>query len=114
MKLQNLYVLVQDTDRAIDFYTRILPFKLHRRQDRYTILNLGDFWLGLLNEKFETEVKRGNNCVPVFQVDNVRAEYNRLKELGVNLLSEITELPDVFLFQFTDSEGNVLEMYQER
>lgn len=113
MKLRNLYVLVQDTERAIDFYTRLLDFKLLRKQDRYTILTFDEVYFGLLNEKFESKVSRGNNCVPVFQVVDIDAWFNKLKESGVKFVSEITKLPDVSLFQFYDSEGNILEMYQE-
>lgn len=114
MQLQNLYLLVQDTDRAIKFYTEVLGLELYRRQDRYSILKLNNTWVGLLNEKFETEpVIRGNNCVPVFKVDDLDHQYSRLKELGVKFETEITTLPDVKLFQFQDSEGNILEMYQE-
>ena len=69
MKLRNLYVLVQDTDSAINFYTSVLEFKLYKKEDRYTILQLDDVYFGLLNEKFEKNVKRGNNCVPVLKVE---------------------------------------------
>lgn len=116
MKLRNLYVLVKDTDRAIKFYTDILGFELHRKQDRYSILKLDDFWFGLLNESFEkNNVIRGNNCIPVFKVKDVEKEFARLKDAGVNLnQKEISILPDVKLFQFTDTEGNILEMYEEQ
>lgn len=113
MRLRNLYVLVQDTSRAIDFYTKILNFKLIRKQDRYTILLFDDVYFGLLNEKFEEKIIRGNNCVPVFEVEDINSWYEKLKENHVKFVSEITTLPDVILFQFYDSEGNILEMYQE-
>lgn len=114
MKLRNIYVLVQDTDRAIKFYTEILGFHLHSREERYTILNLDDVWFGLLNEKFEDDVKRGNNCVPVFEVNNIEQEYERLKRHDVTFVTELLKLPDVSLFQFYDSERNILEMYEKK
>ncbi len=114
MKLKNIYVLVQDTERAIKFYTELLSFELYRKQDRYTILKLEDVWFGLLNEKFQDGIPaHGNNCIPVFQVVNIEAEYTRLKASGVQFITDITTLPDVKFFQFYDSEKNILEMYQE-
>lgn len=114
MKLRNIYVLVQDTDRAIKFYTEILGFHLHSKEERYTILNLDDVWFGLLNEKFEDDVKRGNNCVPVFEVNNIEQEYERLKTNNIKFVTDLLKLPDVSLFQFYDTEGNILEMYEEK
>ena len=113
MRLPNLYVLVQDTQRAINFYTKLFDFKLVRKQDRYTILSFDEVYFGLLNEKFEEKTIRGNNCVPVFQVEDINAWYEKLKDNNIKFVSEITNLPDVSLFQFYDSEGNILEMYQE-
>jgi predicted enzyme related to lactoylglutathione lyase len=114
MKLKNIYFLVQDTNRAIEFYIKVLGMTLHRQQDRYTILKFDDMWVGLLNEKFsDTEVVRGNNCIPVFEVEDLNQEYVRLKDLNVKFLTEITILSDVRFFQFYDSEGNILEFYQE-
>lgn len=113
MKLRNLYVLVQDTQRAIEFYTKLLGFTLIRKQDRYTILSFDGVYFGFLNEKFERNVVRGNNCVPVFQVEDIHFWYTKLKKNRVKFAQEITTLSDVSLFQFYDSEDNVLEMYQE-
>lgn len=115
MKLRNLYVLVQNTEKAIEFYTKILGFELHRKQDRYTILEIDGVWFGLLNEGFiEGKTIRGNNCVPVLKVENVETEYARLQSAGVKFVTGIETLSDVKMFQFYDSEGNILEMYQEQ
>jgi predicted enzyme related to lactoylglutathione lyase len=114
MKLKNLYVLVDNTDRAISFYTNVLGFELYRRQDRYTILKLEDIWFGLLNQKFVNATHRGNNCIPVFEVENLQFEYERLKEAGVVFVTDIVELEDVIFFQLYDTEGNMLEMYEEK
>jgi predicted enzyme related to lactoylglutathione lyase len=114
MKLKNIYVLVEDTERATSFYTQILGFEHYRKQDRYTILKLDDVWFGLLNEKFlDGAPIKGNNCIPVFEVENVEQEYSRLEKAGVTFVTGVTVLPDVKFFQFYDSEKNILEMYQE-
>lgn len=113
MKLRNIYVLVQDTNRAITFYTTVLGFKLYKIEDRYTILQLDDVYFGLLNEKYEKTVKRGNNCVPVLKVENVDEWYKILQETKTSFVTDIQQLPSVKYFQFLDSEDNILEMYQE-
>lgn len=113
MKLKNLYVLVNDTNRAINFYTTILDFKLIHKEDRYTILELDDVYFGLLNEKYEEKVTRGNNCVPVFKVENINEWYQKLQKANINLKTKIQQLPTVKYFQFLDTEGNTLEIYQE-
>jgi predicted enzyme related to lactoylglutathione lyase len=113
MRLRNLYVLVQDTDRAVDFYTKILEFKLLHKEDRYTILEFDEVYFGLLNEKYEGKVIRGNNCVPVFEVENVDEWYQKLQKANVIMLTDMQQLPSVKYFQFFDTEGNILEIYQE-
>ena len=114
MKLQNLYILVKDTDRAIKFYTDILGLVLYRRQDRYSIIKIEDTYLGLLNEKYlDEKIVYGNNCIPVFKVDNIEEEFTKLKDLNITFITEIITLTDVRLFQFYDTEGNILEIYQE-
>lgn len=114
MKLENIYILVQDTDRAIRFYTEVLGFSLYRKQARYTILKLGDIWFGLLNEKYIEKPIRGNNCVPVFKVNNIQEKFNELLEKGVKLETDILDLADVRYFQFCDTENNILEIYEEK
>lgn len=114
MILKNIYVLVANQERALHFYTKVLGLELYRKQDRYSILKIGDTWFGLLNEKYESNPRRGNNCIPVFKVSDLKSEFDRLKKLRVKFLSNIIELPDVKYFQFYDSEGNILEIYEER
>ena len=47
-----------------------------------------------------------------FQVDDVHAEYERLKGLGVAFTMEPTDTGDVVLAVFDDTCGNLIQMYQ--
>lgn len=59
----------------------------------------------------------GNNNDPArhmvgLGVDDVQAEYERLKAKGVEFIDEPTEFPNVKLCTFKDPEGNYVQLLQ--
>lgn len=63
-----------------------------------------------------SEVK-GKNTDPArhmvgLAVDDVRAEYGRLKAKGVEFVDEPTEFPQVTVATFKDPEGNYIQLLQ--
>ena len=55
-----------------------------------------------------------NDGIPftAFEVDDIDAEYARLKDLGVSFTSEPVDLGDVKIAVFDDTCGNLIQIYQ--
>lgn len=121
-KVSDTYLKVKDMDRAVSFYEAFLGVKAeYRFEDRWTSITDR---LGLYNPSYDIEndvpmtdydrhVRIGNNVVVVFDSDDIDADYERVKSLGVTGLTEVFEInlmaPYRF-FQFQDTEGNIVEV----
>ena len=119
-------VFVSDQDKALRFYTEILGFV--KKHD----VPVGQFkWLTVVSpdDPDGTELLLEPNENPVaqtyqkglfdqgipagsFGVTDIRAEYERLKSLGVAFAMEPTELANVSIAVFDDTCGNLIQMMQ--
>ena len=120
-------VFVEDQDEALKFYTEALGFV--KKHD----IPVGEFkWLTVVSpeDRDGTELLLEPNENPVakayqkgifeqgiaataFGVEDIRAEYERLKALGVSFTMEPTEWEDVILAVFDDTCGNLIQMMQQ-
>ncbi|WP_292517886.1 VOC family protein [Methanoculleus sp.] len=121
--LTNLFV--DDQDRALKFYTEVLGFV--KKSD----VSAGEYrWLTVVSpdDPDGTELLLEPNSNPVaqayqkgiyqqgipaasFGVEDTRAEYERLKELGVKFTTEPTEvLKGVTIAAFDDTCGNLIQI----
>lgn len=124
MRIHLSSVFVDDQDRALDFYTRVLGFE--PRTD--VPLGNGDRWLTvgapgesaieLLLEPSshpavapfrEALAEDGIPCTS-FAVDNVGAEYERLVELGVTFTQPPVDHGPVTTAVFDDTCGNLIQI----
>ena len=126
MKIKLTSVLVDDQDKALRFYTEVLGFK--KKQD----FPVGEFkWLTVVSPEepdgvelllepndnpaartFQEAVYGQGIPLAAFAVDDVRGEYERLKELGVVFKDEPTEGPGSSAAVFDDTCGNLIQVYQ--
>lgn len=125
MKIKLSGIFVDDQQKALDFYTNILGFE--KKQD----IPVGEFrWLSVIApEGNDTELSLEPNENPIaktyqeglfeqgipinaFEVDDLEAEYKRLKDLGVSFTTEPTQAGDVSLAVFADTCGNLIQIYQ--
>jgi catechol 2,3-dioxygenase-like lactoylglutathione lyase family enzyme len=126
MKIILTSVFVDNQDKALEFYTDKLGFV--KKQD----VPLGEFkWLTvvspdnqegteLLLEPSDNPVaqqyKKGlvEQGIPAasFGVDNLDAEYRRLKELGVTFTMEPTDMGTVKVAVFDDTCGNLIQIME--
>jgi catechol 2,3-dioxygenase-like lactoylglutathione lyase family enzyme len=117
-------VLVDDQDKALNFYTDVLGFV--KKND----VPLGEArWLTVVSpeEPDGTELvlepdghpaakpfKRAlvDDGIPFtsFAVDDVKAEYERLRGLGVTFTQEPLEMPSVTTAVFDDTCGNLIQI----
>jgi len=80
-KIENITIPVSDLKKAIHFYENILGLKKKSEWSNYAIFNMGEMMLGL-------------DPVPPLELDifmhvaDVDEEYKRLKEKGVQFVTE--------------------------
>ena len=127
MKIILNSVFVKDQDKALKFYTETLGFV--KKHD----VPVGEFkWLTVVSPEDQdgTELLLEPNENPVakayqkgifeqgiaattFGVDDIHAEFERLKARGVTFTMEPTEWEDVILAVFDDTCGNLIQMMQQ-
>ena len=125
MKIKLCGLLVDDQQKAFDFYTGTLGFL--KSQD----IPVGEFrWLTVKSpEGGETELSLEPNANPAaktfqeamfkqgipftaFEVNDIQHEFQRLSDLGVVFTSEPTNAGPVTLAIFADTCGNLIQIYQ--
>ncbi len=126
MKIKLMSLLVDDQDKALQFYTAILGFV------KKTEIPMGDHkWLTVVSreEPDGTELVLEPNAFPpakifqkalfdagipltAFQVDNVETEYQRLSSLGVSFSMKPTVMGTVKLTVLNDTCGNNIQLFE--
>ena len=124
MRIYVTSVFVDDQKKALDFYTNTLGFK------KKTDVPLGDAsWLTVVapEQPDGTELllePSGHRAVKPFKdalvedgipatsfaVDDVQAEFDRLRSKGVRFTQEPTETGDVTTAVFDDTCGNLIQI----
>jgi len=127
MKINLNSVYVDDQEKALQFYTKILGFAM--KND----IPMGDFrWLTVvsfdepdgtelvLEPDNDPDVKKFKNAlfkkgVPLtaFAVNDMEYEFNRLQNLGVKFTAEPKKAGPVWIAVFEDTCGNLIQIYQE-
>ncbi|MBN3561460.1 VOC family protein [Amphritea spongicola] len=127
MKIYVTSIPVEDQDKALDFYTRILGFI--KKKD----IPLGEHkWLTVVSPAEQSGVElllepmafepakvyqralkdAGIPCTS-FQVDDIEKEYQRLCESGVQFSMPPTEAGTVKIALLDDTCGNYIQLMQE-
>ncbi len=126
MRIKLTSVFVDDQDEALEFYTEVLGFV--KKQD----FPVGDArWLTVVSpDEYEgTELVLEPNGNPAsrdfteklyeqgipytaFQVDDIEAEYERMRGIGVRFIVEPTQTGGPTIAVFDDSCGNLIQMYE--
>jgi catechol 2,3-dioxygenase-like lactoylglutathione lyase family enzyme len=126
MRIYVTSVFVDDQAKALDFYTNVLGFQ------KKTDIPLGDAsWLTVVSPEQPdgTELllePSGHPAVPPykealvedgipaasFAVDDVHAEFDRLRTNGVRFTQEPTEMGGVTTAVFDDTSGNLIQIVQ--
>lgn len=126
MKIQLIPLLVDDQDKALRFYTERLGFI--KKRD----IPVGDArWLTVVSPEEPNGVElvlepNTNPAGQVFQkamfdqgipltafgVNDIQAEYERLKKLGVRFSMEPTNMGMTIMAVLDDTCGNFIQIYQ--
>ena len=128
MKINLTSVFVDDQEKALKFYTEVLGFL--KKAD----LPVGEFrWLTVVSPEAPDGVElvlepSENPATQVFKkalieqgipfasfgVEDIQAEYVRMKALGVAFKSEPTDLGPAIIAVFDDTCGNLIQLHQPK
>lgn len=127
MKIYITSVFVDDQSRALDFYTRVLGFE--KKHD----IPMGDFrWITVTGKgdadgtelllepsqhpavpPYKSALVADGIAATSFQVDDLAAEYDRLKGLGVEFTMEPTAVGDFKIAVLDDTCGNLIQLLEK-
>jgi len=127
LKIKLNSVMVDDQDKALKFYTEVLGFAKGHDID----VGHGFRWITVLaqdghpdvelalepnanpaGKTFQAALFQQNIPATAFEVDDIDAEYRRLKALGVVFTTPPTQAGPVSIAVFADTCGNLLQIYQ--
>jgi catechol 2,3-dioxygenase-like lactoylglutathione lyase family enzyme len=128
MRIDLASVLVDDQDKALRFYTDVLGF------EKKTEISLGEHrWLTVVSPEardgtelvlepdghpaarpFKQALVEDGIPFTSFAVDDVHAEFERLRSLGVRFTQEPVESGPVTTAVFDDTCGNLIQIHAQR
>ena len=128
MRIKLNSIFVDNQDKALRFYTEVLGFQKGKE------IPVGEFrWLTVVSpdghddvelslepnanpaaKTFQDELFRQGIPITAFEVDDIRAEHERLKKRGVAFTMEPTDAGEVTVAIFADTCGNLIQLYQPR
>lgn len=112
IRIKSLYICVKDMKRAINFYEHFLGQPVTIKDDIFSIFEIEGFRYGLFNNQAVNEnVQWGDNCLPSFEADDIYSAYAKVKELNCPIAYQLKQIGDNIVFEFTDCEGNDIEVY---
>lgn len=98
-------------ERAINFYEYLLKQKVTSKDNVYSVFDIKGFRFGLFaNDKMNETKKWGNNCLPSLEVNDMGLALKRLEKLDCNIVFPLTIIGKNKVLEFTDSEGNDIEL----
>lgn len=113
--IKSLYICVKDMKRAITFYEKFLEQIVTVQSDVFSVFDIDGFRYCLFNNQAVNEsVQWGDNCLPSFEVDNINEVYSKVVDLHCNIAFPLKQIGDNMVFEFTDSEGNDIEVYSKK
>ena len=124
-------VVVDDQEKALQFYTRTLGFQVKR--DMPLGNPEGDRWLTVVSPERPDGVElllepnrnpislafqqglmeQGIPCI-IFGVNDAQAEYERLSGLGVEFTMPPSDIGPAIMAIFNDTCGNLIQILQEK
>ena len=128
MRIKLNSIFVDNQDKALKFYTDILGFKKSKE------FPVGEFkWLTVASpegpadielvlepnanpaaKEFQEAIFKQGIPITAFEVDDLTAEHQRLKDLGVMFTMQPTDHGPIKLAIFADTCGNLIQLYQPK
>ncbi|MCL2188330.1 MAG: VOC family protein [Defluviitaleaceae bacterium] len=112
INLTSVYVFVNDLECATKFYEQIFNQKA---QDNTFFVGGGiRFWLFDYQAANDNRAVFGHNCLPSFQVSDIKCFMEKLEELHAPIVFPLTLIGNSWVLEFTDTEGNDIEVWQQK
>jgi catechol 2,3-dioxygenase-like lactoylglutathione lyase family enzyme len=108
----NVWVPVQDVERALDFYQNTLGFELIKRDGPWAEIDASGLNVGLNGREPEGAQAGGGPVITFRPEGGLDAAVEDLRGKGVNFPAEISEHDWGRVATFKDSEGNDLQLYE--
>ncbi|NVK21474.1 MAG: VOC family protein [Kangiellaceae bacterium] len=114
--IQQIHINVEDIDRAIDFYQRILGLTLVMS---FPEQNMAFFDCYGTRLYLGTNPEYQSNPFIYYQTDNIDNDFSTLKQnkaeiIKAPMIIHKTETHESWLLAFKDSEGNTLHLMQDK
>ena len=126
MKTRITSIVVNDQNKALEFYTKNLGFV------KKTDIGAGKYrWLTVVSAEdpngpqlvlepnenpaartYQESISKEGIPTTMFFVDDLQKEYQRLKKLGLNFTMEPTKTPGSTIARFDDTVGNLIQITQ--
>jgi len=108
----NVWVPVEDTDRALDFYQNTLGFSLVKHDGQWAEVQTGGLNIGLNGREPEGASSGGGPVITFQPQEGLDATVEELKGRGVEFPAGVSEHEWGRVVTFKDSEGNDLQIYE--
>jgi predicted enzyme related to lactoylglutathione lyase len=108
----NVWVPVQDIERAGAFYQNTLGFSLIKRDGPWAEVDAGGLNIGLNGREPEGTQSNGGPVITFQPEAGLNAAVEDLKSKGVQFPAEISEHDWGRVATFKDTEGNDLQLYE--
>lgn len=107
--IKSLYICVNDMNRAIEFYEKLLERPAAVRDEIYSVFDINGFRLGLFAYKKMNEPHTfGNSCLPSLEVESIDVLKSKLSKFKI--VFPLTKIGTNWVAEFEDSEGNHIEI----
>lgn len=112
IKLNSFYICVRDVKRAVRFYEEILNQKAVDVNTGFFVIN--DIRFCMYDyQKYNDTVVFGDNCLPSFEVNDIKSFMEKLEELKAPIVFPLTRINSNWVLEFKDPEGNDIEVYSK-
>ena len=109
VKINSLYICVDDMERAIGFYEELLDMTVTEKSDIYSVFDVGGFRFGLFAyKKMNEKHSFGSNCLPSIAFPDEEKLRQKLK--GRLIRFALARIGENLVAEIDDSEGNRIEL----
>lgn len=108
----NVWVPVQDIDRALGFYKDILGLRVTKQDGRWAEVEAGGLNIGLNGREPEGARAEGGPVITFHPESGLDATVEDLKGKGVEFPAEVSDHDWGRVATFKDTEGNDLQLYE--
>ena len=114
----SVYLIVKDFEKSVEFYEKLLDTKVGDRcpsGNKFVEFYIDNKCIALMNESnligHCTDLNSPYKFVQNYWVEDLIAEHERVKSLGIGDVTEIREAhPTYHYFHLTDPDNNVIEI----